>query len=89
MRQIPNIKIQESSTDQIIVFKRGETRMDILSQKYYGTPYMGFLIRLANPEYAGMEFDIPNGSLIRIPYPLNTAVELYNSAIENYIKLEG
>ena len=89
MYNIPNLHIAQLPTDKIVVFKKGITRMDKLSQTYYGTPYMGFLIRLANKQYEGMEFDIPEGALIRIPFPLSTAVELYNKAVDSYIRLEG
>lgn len=89
IKMIPHLKIREAATDKVVVFERGHTRMDILSQTYYGSPFFGFLIRLANPQYQGMEFDIPNGSLVRIPFPLSSAIELYNEEVKRYIEIEG
>ena len=86
---LPNITIPESSTDKIVVYKKGITRMDKLSQTYYGSPFFGPFILMANPKYEGMEFDIPSDALIRIPYPLNRAVELYNEEVNKHINLEG
>lgn len=39
---------------------------------------------MANPEYGSMEFDIPDGAIIRIPYPLSTTLELYEKAVDRY-----
>jgi hypothetical protein len=36
---------------------------------YYNNPYGGWLIMLANPEFGGLEFNIPNQTVIRIPFP--------------------
>jgi hypothetical protein len=42
---------------------------------------------LANPEYGSMEFNIPDGAQIRIPYPLQGVIQYYNNAIDNYNRL--
>lgn len=86
---IPSIVIPTSSTDKKVLYKKGVTRFDILSQEYYGNPYHGWLILLANQKFGGMEFDIPNGEIIRIPFPFNKALELYNSEVNDYIRLYG
>jgi len=72
-----------------VVYKIGETRLDILSQKYYNNPYHGWLILLANPQYGGLEFDIKNREVLRIPFPFNSAVERYLNEVENYKSLYG
>ena len=89
MKPIPGIKIETYSTDKNVVYKIGETRLDILSQKYYNAPYYGWLILLANPQYGGLEFSIKNREVLRIPYPFNSAVERYLNAVENYRILYG
>jgi hypothetical protein len=38
----------------------------------------------ANPQYGGLEFDIPEGSTIRVPFPLMTALQFYQQAVDNY-----
>jgi hypothetical protein len=39
-------------------YKQGVTRLDKLSNMYYNI-YGGWLIMLANPEFGGLEFNIP------------------------------
>lgn len=86
---MPKITLAYSSMDKQVVFKKGVTRFDKLSQEYYGNPLHGFLISVANPHIDGMEFDIEEGTVIRIPYPFESALTLYNNAINEYIYLEG
>jgi hypothetical protein len=83
---IPFITIPERSTDKVEEFRQGTDRMDKLSLKYYNNPYMGRLILMANPEYA-FEFDIEDGALIRIPFPLEDVLEDYNRQITLYQQL--
>lgn len=85
---VPFIKIEEYSTDIRITFDRSKMRMDTLSYKYYGDPNFGWLIMQANPQYGSMEFSIPDGVTLRIPYPLSTAKERYESGIEKH-KIES
>jgi hypothetical protein len=89
MKPIPGITIPAYSTDKNVVYKLGETRLDILSQKYYNNPYHGWLILLANPQYGGLEFNIKNREVLRIPYPFNSAIERYINAVEIYEQLYG
>lgn len=89
IKPIPGLKIPLLNTDKTVVYTLGETRLDILSQTYYNDPYHGFLIMLANPQYGGLEFNIKNNDIIRIPFPFNSAIERYLSSIETYKKLYG
>ena len=84
---VPHVEIQKNDSDYYDVYERGKTRLDDLSYKYYQDTNYDWLIMLANPEYGSMEFNIPNGAQIRIPYPLTTAIQQYNSAIDNYNRL--
>lgn len=81
---IPFIKIEENSSDIKIVFDKTTMRMDTLSYKYYGDANYGWLIMQSNPQYGSMEFLIPDGVALRIPYPLNTALNRYETAINTY-----
>ena len=36
----------------------------------------------ANPEYGGLEWNIPDNSIIVVPYPLNASIQDYNNAIK-------
>ncbi len=89
MSPIPGLKIPFEPTDKTIVYKLGDTRLDILSQKYYNNPYHGYLIMLANPEYGGLEFNIKDRDVIRIPFPFDSAIERYLKEIEIYKALYG
>ena len=84
---IPNVVIPNSESDYYEIYKRGETRLDNVSYQYYGDANYDWLIMLANPQYGSMEFSIPDGSEIRIPYPLSNAIQFYNNAIDNYNRL--
>tara|TARA_R110000796_G_scaffold40062_6_gene99409 strand:+ start:3754 stop:4074 length:321 start_codon:yes stop_codon:yes gene_type:complete len=88
-KPVPGIKIPEKTSDKLVIYNLGRDRFDILSQNYYNTPYYGWLIMLANPEYGGLEFMIPDKSTIRIPFPLKTSVDDYLSGIDRYFKLYG
>jgi phage tail protein X len=59
-------------------------RMDMLSYKYYGDPDYGWLILQANPSIPSMEYLIQDGTVIRIPYPLSTAISRYEQSINEY-----
>jgi hypothetical protein len=84
---IPGIKIPEKNTDKYLTYKVGETRFDLLSQTYYDSPYYGWLIMLANPEFGGLEFNIPNNKVIRIPFPLTQSANDYLAGVDEYFKL--
>ena len=81
---VPFLKIDEYDTDIVITFNKRTMRMDTLSYKYYGDANYGWLIMQANPKYGSMEFSIPDGVSLRIPYPLNTAKTRYENAIQKY-----
>lgn len=89
MKPVPGVKIPMVNTDKNIIYKLGETRLDIVSQRYYNNPYCGWLILLANPQYGGLEFNIKDLEILRIPYPLNSGLERYLNSVEIYKKLYG
>ena len=43
----------------------------------------------ANPEYGSLEFMIPDGAKLRIPFPLDTVIAQYNRDVDKYEKLYG
>lgn len=69
MEPMPFIKISEAPSDKYENWKVGFSRMDILSNKYYGSPFYDFFILMANPKYLN-EWEIPDGEIIRIPFPI-------------------
>lgn len=85
----PFVKIRPKSTDFFETYHRGITRLDLVSYDYYGDPGYDWLILMANPDLGNLEFEIPDGALLRIPYPLDATIEGYNYDVNNYYKLYG
>ena len=89
MKPIPGLTLPASSGDKTIIYKLGDTRLDKVSDSYYNTPYYGWLIMLANPQYGGLEFNIPDQALIRVPFPFENAINSYIIQINQYNTLYG
>jgi hypothetical protein len=47
------------------------------------------MIMQANPQFGGLEFNIPDGSLIRVPYPFGEAVSRYITQVTRHKQLYG
>ena len=84
---VPFGKVGKRNTDFFELYKRGKTRLDLLSFTYYNNSNYGWLIMQANPEYGSMEYEIPDGVMLRIPYPLNDAIADYERSIDEHNKL--
>jgi hypothetical protein len=89
IKPLPGITIPAASSDVYALYKKGQSRLDKISNTYYNNPYSGWLIMLANPEFGGLEFNIPDMSSIRVPYPLTDAVQRYINEINNHKILYG
>lgn len=85
----PSVKIEPKSTDFFETYIKGVTRLDLLSYDYYGDAGYDWLILMANPELGNLEFEIPDGATLRIPYPLNLTLESYTKEIDRYLTLYG
>lgn len=81
---VPGIEIPVKGTDKFVQYKRGKHRLDKLSQEYYGTPLFGWLIMMANPTLGSLEFEIPDNSIVRIPFPLINSLQDYKKGVELY-----
>ena len=81
---VPGIEISIKGSDKYFQYKKGKNRLDKVSQEYYGTPYFGWLIMLANPLAGSVEFEIPDNFLIRVPFPLVPTLQDYKRGIELY-----
>ena len=86
---VPFIQIPVRPTDYYTYYEVGKTRLDLLSYQYYNDPNYDWLIMQANPQYGSLEYKIPNGAELRIPYPLETALAQYNNDIDSYETLYG
>jgi hypothetical protein len=56
---------------------------------FYNNPWGGWLILAANPQFGGLEFNIPDMTLIKVPYPYENAVQRYSEQINKYKQLYG
>jgi hypothetical protein len=81
---VPGIEIPIKGTDKYTFYKKGKDRLDKISQEYYGTPVFGWLILTTNPAVGGLEFEIPDNYLLRIPFPLTTTLQDYKRSVELY-----
>lgn len=88
-KSVPFIEIEEGSNDCYTYYEVGKTRLDLLSHQYYDDPNYGWLILQANPEVSSWEYRIPNKTRLRIPYPLENAIQRYEDGIKQYNKLYG
>lgn len=86
---IPHIIIPNKSTDKSKIWKVNIDKLDILSNEYYGHPYGGWLIMLANRQFGSDELSIPDNALIKIPYPYQASIQQYNDQVELYKKKYG
>lgn len=77
---MPFVDIPVNPSDKYEDWNINFSRMDKLAQKYYGNPFYDFLILYANPQFVN-EFDIPDNTLIRIPFPLAKAKADYEAAL--------
>ena len=51
---VPFVQLPLKSSDKSYIYKVGRSRLDIVSQEFYNTPYFGWLILQANPEFGGL-----------------------------------
>ncbi len=88
-KNVPFIKLKQKASDKIEEYKLGTTRMDLVSYKYYQDANYGWLIMLANPEYGGLEFNIPDGTFLTVPFPLENSITQYNEEVAKYVIYNG
>lgn len=86
---VPLIEIPKKSSDRYVVYKVGKSRLDKISQQYYNSPYYGWLILQANPEYGGQEWNILDGRILTVPFPLITSLEDYKRKLDQHTLYYG
>lgn len=85
-RMIPLINLKKYNTDLYITFDKTKMRLDNISYKYYSSPDYAWLIMLANPHLGSLEYLIPDGARMRIPYPLDTALSRYEIEVNTFLE---
>ena len=76
---MPFVQLPVNQSDKFESWNTEFSRMDKLANKYYGNPFYDFLILYANGYMS--EFDIIDGTLIRIPFPLAKVKADYEIAL--------
>ena len=86
LKDMPPVKISRRNSDKYITYDRNKNRLDYIAGQIYQDETLWRLIMWANPEYF-VEFDIPTGTVIRVPYPLNDVIsEVSKNLINNVDK---
>lgn len=80
LKDMPPVKIKSRKTDKFIVYNKNLMRLDFIAGEIYEDETLWRLIMWGNPEYT-IEFDIPAGTIIRIPYPLKEVLSEVNDFI--------
>jgi hypothetical protein len=86
---VPYVAVPSKPSDKVHIYKIGQSRLDKVSQQYYGTPFFGWLIMQANPGFTGLESNIPDGAILTIPFPLLSSLQDYKSALDNHFLYYG
>lgn len=82
LKNMPPVIISARKTDKFITYRKDIMRLDFISGEIYGDETLWRIIMWGNPDYY-LEFDIPNNSVIRVPYPLNDVLAEINNFIIN------
>ena len=86
---VPYVSLPTKTTDKKYIYKIGQSRLDKISQQYYGVPYFGWLILVANPMYGGQEWNINDGDILLIPFPLVSSLQDYKNTLDNHFFYYG
>lgn len=78
---MPHIKIKNRETDKRIVYDKKLNRLDRIAGDIYQEEAYWRFILWANPDYS-LEFDIPDNTVIRVPFPL---AEVEREVVEQII----
>ena len=83
------VSIAQKPTDKVYIYKVAKSRLDKVSQEFYNSPYFGWLILQANPQFGGLENNIYDGAVLIIPFPLLPSLQDYKAALENHFYYYG
>lgn len=86
---VPFVTIPQKVTDKTYIYKIGKSRLDKVSQEYYGSPVFNWLILTANPQFGGLENNIFDGAILIIPFPLVSSIQDYKTALDNHFYYYG
>lgn len=73
IQNMPAITITRRVTDKFITFDPKKTRFDRIAGDFYSDETLKCLLQWANPDVE-YEFDIPRGTIIRVPFPKDDVI---------------
>ena len=74
IKSFPKVNIDKRESDRFVIYDSNKTRLDRIAAEVYEDDTLYWVILLANPEYF-VEFDIPNYTAIRVPFPINDVLQ--------------
>lgn len=80
LKNMPPISISKRNTDKSVLYNKQKNRLDTIAGNVYNDETLWRLILWANEEYF-MEFDIPDNTVVRVPYPLQDVMTEVNTKI--------
>lgn len=83
IHEMPPIKIRNRVSDKRVSYNKNLTRLDRIAGDIYGDETYWRIILWANPQYY-IEFEIPDNTILRVPYPLNPVLkEITNQIVDS------
>ena len=86
---VPFVSIESKPTDKRYIYRIGKSRLDKISYEFYDSPYFGWLILAANPQYGGLENNINDGAILFVPFPLVDSLQDYKKALDTHFFYYG
>jgi len=87
--RLPLVSLGKRETDYFEVYRKNKSSLDNISYKYYDDPNYVWIIMLANQDYGSLEYEIPDGAILRIPFPLESAINEYNTKLDRMMSMYG
>lgn len=82
LRDMPPIKIKARNSDKFVKYNKNKKRLDVIAGEIYQDETLWRLILWGNPEYF-LEYDIPDNTRIRVPWPLQDVASEVIKFIQN------
>lgn len=83
LKDMPKVQIDRRTTDKSVTYNKQKNRLDNIAGNIYNDETYWRLILWANESYF-MEFDIPDNTVIRVPYPLQDVLnEVQTKVVSN------
>lgn len=83
LKDMPAVQIKHRATDRSVVYNKQLNRLDTIAGDIYKDETYWRLILWANEQYF-MEFDIPDNTVIRVPWPLQDVVNEVSKVIVSH-----